>query len=418
MLQFLIAGLLSVGGVQVEVKPLSGDLAKGEIIGLSNDTLLLRTAAGDQMLKVSNLELAKPEVLPPAPIGKTTIRVNLVDGSKLLGSNFAVDQGRATIDIDGASIPIDTRSIHSVLLKSHETHPGLIARWSEMKKTKGTGDAIVIRKEVKVPIEDDPDDGFKTELVLNSLEGVLRDISAEEVDFQYDGDLIPVKRTRVEGLIYRAVERVLRDPICRIIDVNGCEWFLKSMDLKDETSLEVATTAGVRATLDVRRITAIDFTAGNTVYLSEVEPDRIDWKPFFDTGALSGSLAKLHRPRMNRSFSGEKLTVSKENGVASFEKGIAIHSQTRLEYLLPGKFNRFVATAGIDPAVRPQGNVRLVITGDRKPLFEGIMTGEDPSPVELNLDLTGVERLAILVDFGDGLDIADHLNLCNARITK
>jgi hypothetical protein len=33
--------------------------------------------------------------------------------------------------------------------------------------------------------------------------------------------------------------------------------------------------------------------------------------------------------------------------------------------------------------------------------------------------MRGVRRLTILVDFGeDGSDLGDHLNLCNARLTK
>ena len=40
------------------------------------------------------------------------------------------------------------------------------------------------------------------------------------------------------------------------------------------------------------------------------------------------------------------------------------------------------------------------------------------TPITINIDITGVRRLSILVDFGQQLDIADHLHLCNARITK
>jgi hypothetical protein len=45
------------------------------------------------------------------------------------------------------------------------------------------------------------------------------------------------------------------------------------------------------------------------------------------------------------------------------------------------------------------------------------VTGRDKAfPVDL--DITGVKRLKILVDFGEEMDIADHLNLCDARLTK
>ena len=88
-----------------------------------------------------------------------------------------------------------------------------------------------------------------------------------------------------------------------------------------------------------------------------------------------------------------------------------------LVYLLTEDFRRCQALVGIDDRVREGGNVRLVISGDDKELFSQAITGHD-EPFPLDLDITGVKRLKIVVDFGDELDIADHLNLCEARLTK
>ena len=86
-------------------------------------------------------------------------------------------------------------------------------------------------------------------------------------------------------------------------------------------------------------------------------------------------------------------------------------------YRLPGRFGRFKAIVGIDDSVRPNGNVRLVISGDDRVLLEATIDGSDePKPVDL--DISGVRRLRILVDFGQRLDVADHLDLCEARIVK
>jgi hypothetical protein len=38
--------------------------------------------------------------------------------------------------------------------------------------------------------------------------------------------------------------------------------------------------------------------------------------------------------------------------------------------------------------------------------------------VSLTLDLQGVKRLTVLVDFGEDLDVADHLNLCEAKLVE
>ena len=50
-------------------------------------------------------------------------------------------------------------------------------------------------------------------------------------------------------------------------------------------------------------------------------------------------------------------------------------------------------------------------------LYRQAISGRD-QPRTLDLDISGIRRLRILVDFGERLDIADHLHLCNARILK
>ena len=49
--------------------------------------------------------------------------------------------------------------------------------------------------------------------------------------------------------------------------------------------------------------------------------------------------------------------------------------------------------------------------------YRQAISGKDDAR-SIELDLTGVKRLTILVDFGEQLDIGDHLLLCNARLTK
>ena len=94
-----------------------------------------------------------------------------------------------------------------------------------------------------------------------------------------------------------------------------------------------------------------------------------------------------------------------------------MRSRTELIYRLTDKFRAFHALVGIDDRVRDRGNVDLRILGDNKELFSKRITGRD-DPLPIALDIQGVRRLTIVVDFGEESDIADHLNLCNARITK
>jgi hypothetical protein len=72
---------------------------------------------------------------------------------------------------------------------------------------------------------------------------------------------------------------------------------------------------------------------------------------------------------------------------------------------------------GIDALVGRRGNVRVVISADGKPLLETDVRGID-KPRLVDLDVSGRRELQILVDFGKDLDIADHLDLADARLIR
>jgi hypothetical protein len=100
----------------------------------------------------------------------------------------------------------------------------------------------------------------------------------------------------------------------------------------------------------------------------------------------------------------------------SFNKGIAVRSRTELVYRLPPGYNRLVATAGIDPAARASGNVRLSIFADDSQLLESEISGDQAQPVDV--EIAGAKRLKLVVDYGQNFDTGDWLNLCDAKIVK
>jgi hypothetical protein len=78
---------------------------------------------------------------------------------------------------------------------------------------------------------------------------------------------------------------------------------------------------------------------------------------------------------------------------------------------------RFVATAGIDPETSSQGSVRLVVELDGEVVVDQEIVGRQ-EPFELDLDLSKRERLRILVDYGENLDLGDQLHLVEARFLR
>jgi hypothetical protein len=163
----------------------------------------------------------------------------------------------------------------------------------------------------------------------------------------------------------------------------------------------------------VDQITRLDFTAGKIAYLSDLEPESVEWTPLIDFGKAGTSLAEYYAPRKDQSREQKPISLDGKQ----YAKGLALYSRTAMTYRLPAGSTRFKAVAGIDDAVGDGGHVRLQISADDKKLFDAPIAGKD-GPTSIDLDVAGARRLSILVDYGDDLDAADHLDLADARIVK
>jgi hypothetical protein len=78
-----------------------------------------------------------------------------------------------------------------------------------------------------------------------------------------------------------------------------------------------------------------------------------------------------------------------------------LSGKTVLTYELPETVHRLRGVAGIEDADRPNSRAKLSITGDGTTLFEHVLSGDEPA-TELRLELNGVKKLVISVDFANG----------------
>jgi hypothetical protein len=196
------------------------------------------------------------------------------------------------------------------------------------------------------------------------------------------------------------------------------------VDLADGL-LKLKATAGAEFQWPLQDIHLADFSAGKLMYLSDIDPSSEQWTPLVGLPPNAALLAEYGRPRRNQSAYGGPLTIRTDDALSTspggrsrvFNKGLALRSRTELVYRVPAGFRRFTTIAGIDPATTSSGNVRLEIYGDDRLLLEDNIAGQEP-PRNIELDIAGIKRLKILVDYGRNLDTGDWLNLCDARIVK
>ena len=296
---------------------------------------------------------------------------------------------------NGEVIELSTADVASVRFRPAAGQ--IAAEWQRLVQTRADQDLLVVRKDDTIDYHG----------------GVLGDVTDTVVHFELDGDVLPVKRSKLQGLIYyRSAGRVEQDVVCQVVDADGSRWAVRSIELVDG-SLCWTTAGGLEVSRPLTAVARVDFSQGKVVYLSDLEPESAEWTPYFGTGAGLDVLSRFFGPREDRSLQSGPLELEGQQ----YDKGLALQSRTRLVYRLPGVFRRFKAVVGIDDRMRPRGNARLVIRGDDRVLLETTIAGTN-SALPVDLDLTGVRRLTILVDFGDDLDVGDHVDLCEARIVK
>ncbi|OHB71265.1 MAG: hypothetical protein A2V70_08965 [Planctomycetes bacterium RBG_13_63_9] len=378
-----------------EAQTLGGEVFVGPIVSLDAGRITIGTAEGPVSLPTDDLMTVclKAEPTPASP--EPDVWVRLVDGSLLAAQQITVEGGRARITLDdGPIVELSTAGIAAVRLQGQSEV--VAAEWSRILDMKIDADLLVVRRGE----------------IVDYHKGVLHNVTDALVQFELDGDVLPVSRSKVHGLVYyHPAGEALPETLCRITEAGGSQWSVHRLALPGE--LQWTTRGGLTVSRPLAMITRMDFSGGKVVYLSDLKPESVRFTPYFGTERDVPVLGEFRAVRMDVNLGSDPLQL----GEKQYGKGLALHSRTRIVYRLPERFRRFKAVVGIDDGVRPHGHVRLVIHGDEKLLLDIALSGTDP-PKPVDLDLGGVRRLAILIDFGDGLDVADHLDLCSARIIK
>jgi hypothetical protein len=332
---------------------------------------------------------------------ETAVWLLLVDGSRVQGRSFSVGPDMAHIRLDeDRQFEIPTRWIEWV--RFHAPTDQLENQWERAIGHEVLGDRLVVRRSPES---------------LNHLEGLIHSVDDDTVAFHFNGQDLDAPRARLEGLVFfHATVPNYGDPVCSVRDTSGSTWQVTQFSL-DEEGLQLTAPTGLQFTLPLERVVQLDFSAGNLVFLSDLEPQSVHWTPYFDSPLDSDRLNQMFAPKRNRSFDGGPLRLHIDGRTQVFEKGWALRSRSELVYRLTEDYSKLKAIVGIDERVGSAGDVELVISGgDRELLRRRVRGEEDPSTIEL--DISGVRRLRILVDYGDNLDIADHLNLCNVMLIQ
>jgi hypothetical protein len=258
----------------------------------------------------------------------------------------------------------------------------------------------------------------KDQIVLrngDTREGVFGSLDAQKAEIEVEKKPVPINLDRIAYITLStelAEHLKPKGPYARLIlsaakDSPGGRISLTSATCTDGRTLQGTTVFGSKLSVPLARVAALDMYQGKAVYLSDLKPVKYEYFPFLDCrwplvpdGSVTGSELRL--------------------GGSAYDKGLGLHSHSRLSYDLGGAYRRFEATVGLDDQTGRKGSVRIKVLGDGKPLDIGPdreLTATS-GPLAVSVSVVGVKELTLEVEFGQGADVEDHVNWANARLVK
>lgn len=392
---------------------LDSSTVTGAVQSWQDGKLTLASAAGP--VEVAEADLLTVEFSPADSEPNVQSLVELVDRTIVPVADFRESSGQIEIELPTANGPqprkvaVPLKSVRVVRLQPLDA--SLEPQWQEIRAVESPSDVLIVRK--------------REGKSLDYLEGVVEEITKDDVAFRLDDDVVRVPRAKVAGVVYhRPVATNPETPRCLVEGSQGLHVAAKAVELDGE-QVRFTTISGVEFAWPLADLRSADFSAGKVLYISDLEPVSQAWQPLVSLPERAKFAARYGRPRLDRSAAGGPLALFVPDAARSdapgriqkFVKGLALRSRTEYVVRLPGGYSRFLAVAGIDPSTQSSGNVMLSIFGDDRLLMESPVVGE-AAPLPIEIDVNGVKRLRVVVDYGQNLDTGDWLNLCNARIVK
>ncbi len=142
---------------------------------------------------------------------------------------------------------------------------------------------------------------------------------------------------------------------------------------------------------------------GRAVYLSSLESETYRHVSYLE---VPWSFAR------DRNVTGGPLQC----GNRVYLTGLGMHTAARLTYRLEGGYGRFQSEVGVDDSTEGRGSVRFRVFVDGRERHTGTAIRGGEPPKFIDLDVSGADRLDLVVDFAERAHVLDYADWLDARL--
>jgi hypothetical protein len=260
----------------------------------------------------------------------SVIALELKDGSRLTASSFTIARSHAVCRLleqqSDLSIPLNNISAARFAVRNLLEVVNPPADWLRLAVPNTEGDRLIVGNPGSFDV----------------YAGILQDISGETISFSVDGEVLPVPRRRVFGLVLHGEPAPpAYTPLATLTLWTGTRGLISDM-LLNENELTWQTTTGLTVTVPLDRVSEIDFGEKGVFYLFDFERvrnefslpfGRLDGEYGLNGASLGGSLGEIFGSAVGDSGSrcGESADCSGD-------------SRTAIGYTIIGRMPIFLTT--------------------------------------------------------------------------
>ena len=328
-----IVMVFAAAAPQLRITTINGEVINGEVRQLGDQGLVIDVEGKRQHFSFQDLLAVRHtgSAESAAEAIATSASAEITDGTVIPLSDFRAEDRLARLVLDRAvfaeaahtagrltgRIEIPTSLLTAVHLLPPSTD--IRDQWQEIRELDLPSDVLIVRK--------------RGSTAVDFLEGVVGDVTDEVVFFELEGDLLKIKRAKVDGFLYfRRPDDDLSAQLCRVRGASGLDAAARHVVL-DEGRLAITTLSDVKLVWPFRDIAELDFSVGKLVFLSDLAPLEASWHPKIGLPGAANAVQKFNHPKSDASFSGTKLGLLWPRGQGAamtrsterqYDKGLAI----------------------------------------------------------------------------------------------
>jgi hypothetical protein len=392
---------------QVSVKTLQETL-QGEVSNITATDVMVKVNGKDVPVKVELKDLVQINFKPlPSPTKDAYTAVELTDGSALRCKAFTIKKKEVTLTLSGGQelkVPID--AIQFILKDAHD--PNVAKQFKEKVLAKPRVTDLILKRNNQA---------------VNPIDGTIGDADdkGETIEFTTKiGDetkKIQANLGKLQGLVFlRTGTGAMKPAICKLYDTEQNVIMVVGISKRNDV-FYVSTPSGAKLDISRDLMARLDYSKGKLTYLSALDP--VDVKESSTNGSVD-------HYRRDKSFSETpfplklRLRKGEKDEIRTFDRGLALHSRTELEYDLNGEYREFKAVIGIDATLDAAEPTIVKIMGDGKKLYEVTLTPDDKKQgaQDVTLSVKNVKKLRLIVQSAKFLDLGSQALLAEARVSK